>query len=70
MTPAVTLCFVDNDADYPTHRPVVFDVATNKLETTTKELIKPTDFAVLFEEKVQDEVQKERQTEIEKKIAQ
>jgi hypothetical protein len=66
MTPAVTLCFVDNDADYPTHRPVVFDVATNKLETTTKELIKPTDFAVLFEEKVQDEVQKERQAEIEK----
>ena len=56
LTPVVTLCFVDNEAGYPTHRPVVFDIATTKLETTTKELIKPIDSAVLFEEKVQEDV--------------
>ena len=55
----MTACRVDNESDYPTHRPLIIDIATQKLQINTNELQKPTDFAVLFEEKVQEEVQQE-----------
>ena len=39
--------------DYPTHSPVVIEIATEKLEVETRELQKPTNFAILLEEKDQ-----------------
>ena len=57
LTPAVRAYRVDNDADYPTHRPAIIDVCTKKVQTTTKQLQKPTDVAKMFEEKVQGEVE-------------
>ena len=56
LTPAVAACRVDNLADYPTHRPLIIDIITEELKVTTRELQKPTDFAELFEGKVQQEV--------------
>ena len=56
LTPAITSCRVDNDADYPTHRPIIIEVETKKLETETKQLQQPTNFAMMFEDKVQEEV--------------
>ena len=59
MTPAITNCFVDEDSDYPTHRPLVIEVVTKMLEATVKELQKPTNFAWLLNHKIEKEVEKE-----------
>ena len=55
MTPAITLCSVDQCGDFPTHRPLVIEVETEKLERTTNELQRPTNFAQMLEDKVQEE---------------
>ena len=60
LTPAVKAFRIDDASDYPTHRPAIIDVCTKKLQTTAKQLQKPTNFAEMFEEKVQGEVQKQQ----------
>ena len=59
LTPAITHCEVDQPGDYPTHCPLIIEVETNKLEQITRELQRPTNFAKLLEDKIQEEVQQE-----------
>jgi hypothetical protein len=61
LTPAVISCAVDQSGDLPTHRSLFIEINTEELEKTTRELQKPTNFAKLFEEKVQEEIAKGRQ---------
>ena len=56
MTPAVEEAEVDNTSGYPTHRPFAIKVNIKKISKQTKRLRKPTNFAELFEEKVQRKV--------------
>ena len=60
LAPAVRAFRIDEDADYPTHRPAIIDVGTKKLMTATRQLQKPTDFAELFEAKLQEEVTRQQ----------
>ena len=43
LTPAVTACYVDYLSGLHTHRPLLIEVATAKLEMVTKEMQKPAD---------------------------
>ena len=45
MTPAIISCYVDENSDFPTHRPLIIEVVTKFLESTFKELKKPANFA-------------------------
>ena len=56
MTPAITSCYVDDNSDYPTHRPLVIEVVTKLLESTCKERRKPTNFAWILNQKIEKEV--------------
>ena len=56
MTPAVEKAEVDNTSGLPTHRPLVMKVNIKKIRKQTKRLRKPTNFAELFEDKVQEKV--------------
>ena len=53
-----------DSSDYPTHRPLVIEVLTRMLEVTVKELQKTTNVARLFNQRVEEEVEK---TAMEKK---
>ena len=57
---AITTCKVDRLADYPTHKPIGIEIQTEKLQSTTNENVKPTDFAELFEEKVRENARMRR----------
>ena len=57
MTPAITSCYVDDNSDYPTHRPLIIEVLTKLLEATSRELKKPTTFAWMFNQKFEKEVE-------------
>ena len=59
-TPAVKAFRIDDDSDYPTNRPAFNDVCTKKLQTTTRQLHKPTNFADLFEAKLQEEEKRQQ----------
>ena len=52
-------CHVDQEGQFPTHRPLVMEIASQMVTKITRELIKPTNFAQLFEDKVQSEYQQE-----------
>ena len=65
LTPAVKSFEIIQDANFPTHRPIRIKVATTKLTTTTNQLRKPTNFAKLFQDKVDEEV-KAKQGEADK----
>ena len=52
LTPAVTSFHIDHSAKYPTHKPIRLRIATSKLTTVTNQLRKPTNFATLFQEKL------------------
>ena len=56
MTPAVEEAEVDNTSGYPTHRPFAIKINIKKIRKQTKRLRKPTNFAELFEDKVQRKV--------------
>ena len=56
LTPAVKSFRVNKETEYPTHRPIAITVLIKKLVTETNELQKTTNFAKLFEIKVQEEV--------------
>ena len=56
LYPAVNNFWFDQDANYPTHKPLCIEVKTKKLHSETNEMQRPTNFANLFEEKVMEEV--------------
>ena len=56
MTPAIVNCYVDENSDYPTHKPLIIEVVTKLLEVTIKELQKPTNFATMLNQKIDKEV--------------
>ena len=62
LTPAVRAFRIDDDSDYPTHRPAIIDICTKELQITTRQLQKPTNFAELFEAKLQEEVTRQQDT--------
>ena len=51
---------VDKAGDFPTRRPISIEINTEELGRTTNELVKPTNFAHLFEEKFQREFVKQK----------
>ena len=69
MTPAMVSWYVDENSDYPTHRPLIIEVVTKLLAPTTKELHKPTNFAWMLKLKIDKEVE-EAQTKREKGTSQ
>ena len=67
LTPAIVNCYVDENSDFPTHRPLIIEVVTKLLEATIKELQKPTNFAWMLNQKIDKEVeeaQMKRETEL------
>ena len=62
MTPAIVKCHVDESSDYPTHRPLCIEVLRKLLEFNVKELRRPTNFASLMEQRIEDELDKEAKT--------
>ena len=54
LMPAISNCRVDNTSCFPTHRPLGIEICTGKLEVVVNQLQKPTNFAELFEAKVQE----------------
>ena len=59
MTPAIVKCHVDEGSDYPTHRPLCIEVLTRLLEFNVKELRKPTHLAIMMEQRIEAELEKE-----------
>ena len=57
LTPAATSCYVDDNSDYPTHRPLIIEMVTKLLESTSRELRKPTIFAKMLDRKIEQEVE-------------
>ena len=57
MTPAIARCMVDDNSDYPTYLPLTIEIITKLLETTSKELKKPTNFAWMFNQKIEKQVE-------------
>ena len=56
LTPAVLGFEIIDEADFPTHRPIRMKVASAKLKSVTNQLRRPTNFATLFQEKVDNEI--------------
>ena len=54
---AIRRCYVDNTSGFLTHRPLAIEIDTGKFESTTRRLVKPTNFADLLEEKVKTTLQ-------------
>lgn len=59
MTPALVKCYVDESSDYPTHRPLCIKVLTKLLEFNVKELRRPTNFASMMEQRIEEELARE-----------
>ena len=57
MTPAITKCYVDDYSDFPTHRPLIIEIMTKLLENTSRELKKPTNFANMLNQKIEEEAE-------------
>ena len=57
MTPAIASGMIDDNSDYPTHRPLIIEIITKLLETTSKELMKPTNSAWMFNQKIEKQVE-------------
>ena len=55
LTPAIKAFEVINDANFPTHRPIRIRVATAKLKKVTNQVRKPTNYATMFQEKLEKE---------------
>ena len=62
LTPAVLGFEVINDANFPTQRPIRIKVASAKLKSVTNQLRRPTNFATLFQEKVDKEIKAKQET--------
>ena len=59
MTPAIVTFHVDESSDYPTHRPLCIEILTKLFEFNVKELRRPTNFASLMEQRIEEELDKE-----------
>ena len=66
LTPAITSCVVDQSGDFPTHRSLLIEINTVELENVTRQLQRPTNFAKLFEDKVQEETKKAEEEAVKK----
>ena len=55
LTPAIKAFEVSHDANFPTHRPIRIRIATAKLKTVANQFRKPTNYATMFQEKVEKE---------------
>ena len=60
LTPCVEKCWVDQSGTYPAHRPLLIDSNVKKAHRATKQLLKPTNFAELFEESLQKDIDNAR----------
>ena len=49
---------MDQRGDYPTHWSLLIEINTVELENVARRLQRPTSFAKLFEDKVQEETKK------------
>ena len=56
LAPAVKGFEVINDSNFPTHRPIRMRIAVAQLKTVTNQLRRPTNYATLFQEKVDKDV--------------
>ena len=56
LTPSIKRCWVEQAGEFPTHRPLLIEVSVKRMQRTTNQLIKPTNFADMFEAKVQKEI--------------
>ena len=59
MTPAIVKCYVGENSDYPTHRPLCIEVLTKLLEFNVEELRMPTIIASMIEQRIEDELARE-----------
>ena len=57
MTPAITKCYVDDYSDFPIHKPLIIEIMTKLLENTSRELKKPTNFASMLNQKIDEEAE-------------
>ena len=60
--------YVDNDAVFPTHRPFGVKVKVGKIHRSGNNLIKPTDFSMLLEELIQEEIRKAKEVDEDTKV--
>jgi hypothetical protein len=68
MTPAIANCYVDENSDFPTHRPLIIEVVTKLVEARSKELQNPINFAWMLSHKIDKEVE-EAQIKKEEELA-
>ena len=61
LTPAVRSFWLDLEANYPTHCPIYIAIATSKLVKDINQLIKPTNFAALFQDKVDEDIARKQE---------
>ena len=61
LTPAVRSFWLDHEANYPTHSPIYIAIATSKLVKDINQLIKPTNFAALFQDKVDEDIARKQE---------
>ena len=61
LMPAIQRCGVDQTSSFPTHRPLILEVNTDRVERVAKTLQTPTNSAEMFEDKVQKEHQQYQQ---------
>ena len=59
--PAISRCEVDHTSSFPTHRPLKIEVNTEKIDVVANRLMRPTNYAELFEGKVKMEFTKREQ---------
>jgi len=63
LTPAIRHFSVEQNASYPTHKPIRIQVATSELKIVTNQLRKPTNFATLFQEKLDKDIEARNEAE-------
>jgi exonuclease III len=60
LTPCIERCWVDQCGTFPTHRPLSIEINVRKLSRQMRTLVKPTNFAEMFENIVQEQVEEAR----------
>ena len=62
LAPAIKSFEVINEGKFPTHRPIRIRVATAQLKTVTNSMRRPTNFATMFQEKVEKDTKAKQET--------
>ena len=60
LTPCIEICWVDQCGTFPTHRQLMIEINEKKLCRQMRTLVKPTNFAAMFEDIVQAQVEDAR----------